>query len=194
MGTLLFANTVTCTFSNLASTLSSLTTDTSITIFDLANVVLNNSSVSGSLGNIIKSYTGSYLLDFSPSDFSTAKYTANAIGIFYNCTKLSGMCQLPSSMTDARSMFEGCTGLTSIDTTTFTNVTNAHSMFSGCTGLTSINTSGFTNITNSGSMFLGCTGLTSIDTTAFIKVTNTRQMFSSCTGLTSIDTAAFINV
>src|SRR5574344_2042744 len=137
MGTLLFANTVTCTFSNLASTLSSLTTDTSITISDPANVVLNNSSVSGSLGNIIKSYTGSYLLDFSPSDFSASKYTANATGLFNGCTKLAGMCKLPSSITNATRMFIGCTGLTSVDTSAFTNVTNTNMMFYNCTELTS---------------------------------------------------------
>src|SRR5574344_1962378 len=137
--------------------------NTSFYITYPADVVLDSSSVSGSLGNMIKSYTGSYLLDFSPSDFSTSEYTTNATNLFNGCTKLAGMCKLPSSITDAYSMFGGCIRLASIDTTAFVNVTNASEMFSGCTVLASIDTAAFTNATNASSMFYRCTGLTSID-------------------------------
>src|SRR5574344_2451264 len=185
----LYTNTLTCTWLELQTALSgagTLTANTSITVSDPANVVIGNSGTSGTLGYLIKNYTGSYRLDFTPSDFSTATYTANSNSLFYNCTKLSGMCKLPSSITNAFRMFYNCAGLTSIDTTAFTNVTNAICMFQKCTGLTSIDASGFTNVTNANGMFNGCTGLTSIDTTAFTNVTNADYMFNGCTSLKSI--------
>src|SRR5574344_852782 len=217
----LYTNTLTCTWAELQTALSgagTLTANTSITISDPANVVLGNSGISGTLGYLIKNYTGSYLLDFTPSDFSTASYTTDSIKLFAYCTKLSGMCRLPSSITGAMYMFYYCTGLTSIDTSAFTNITStydmfwncmgltsidttafknvkdASNMFAVCAGLTSIDTSAFTNVTNADSMFIDCTGLTSIDTTAFTKVTIASWMFQNCTRLTSIDTSAFTNV
>src|SRR5574344_2258067 len=171
----LYTNTLTCTWAELQTALSgagTLTANTSITVSDPANVVIGRYDTSGTLGYLIKNYTGSYFLDFTPSDFSTATYTADSNCLFYGCTKLSGMCKLPSSITSASLMFYGCTGLTSIDTSGFTKVTNTTYMFFGCTGLTSIDTSGFTNVTNARYMFYNCTGLTSIDTSGFTKVTN----------------------
>src|SRR5574344_441855 len=161
----LYTNTLTCTWLKLQTALSgvgTLTANTSITVSDPTNVVIGNSGTSGTLGYLIKKYTGSYLLDFTPSDFSTATYTANSNSLFYNCTKLSGMCKLPSSITNAIGMFQNCTGLTSIDASGFTNVTSANGMFNGCTGLTSIDTTAFTNVTNADYMFNGCTSLKSI--------------------------------
>src|SRR5574344_193633 len=123
----LYTNTLTCTWLELQTALAgagTLTANTSITVSDPANVVLGNSGTSGTLGYLIKNYTGSYLLDFTPSDFSTATYTTNSTNLFNGCTKLSGMCKLPSSITNAFRMFQNCTGLTSIDTSGFTNVSN----------------------------------------------------------------------
>src|SRR5574344_1577713 len=193
----LYTNTLTCTWAELQTALSgagTLTANTSITVSDPANVVIGRYDTSGTLGYLIKNYTGSYFLDFTPSDFSTATYTADSNCLFYGCTKLSGMCKLPSSITSASLMFYGCTGLTSIDTTAFTNVTEADWMFINCIGLTSIDTSAFTKVTSAESMFFVCTGLTSINTTGFTNVTNAYGMFYGCTGLTSIDTSAFTNV
>src|SRR5574344_435738 len=182
----LYTNTLTCTWLKLQTALSgagTLTANTSITVSDPTNVVIGNSNTTGTLGYLIKKYTGSYLLDFTPSDFSTATYTANSNSLFYNCTKLSGMCKLPSSITNAFRMFYNCAGLTSIDASGFTNVTNANGMFNGCTGLTSIDTTAFTNVTNANGMFNGCTSLKSIDATTFTNVTNADAMFADCTGL-----------
>src|SRR5574344_996306 len=193
----LYTNPLTCTWAELQTALSgagTLTANTSITISDPANVVLGNSGISGTLGYLIKNYTGSYLLDFTPSDFSTSRYTTYSTYLFFGCTKLSGMCNLPNNIIDASSMFLGCTKLTSIDTSAFTKVTNASSMFQGCTGLTSIDTTAFTNVKYADSMFYGCNNLVSIDTTAFTNVTNATNMFNGCTGLTSIDTTVFTNV
>src|SRR5574344_1835133 len=132
----LYTNTLTCTWLELQTALSgagTLTANTSITVSDPANVVIGSSSTSGTLGYLIKSYTGSYLLEFTPSDFSTATYTANSTNLFNSCTRLSGMCKLPSSIKNTGYMFYGCTGLTSIDTSVFTNVASAYYMFYGCT-------------------------------------------------------------
>src|SRR5574344_955394 len=206
------------TWEDLEDTINNADSNLRIKITDPENVVLGDSYTSGTIGNIIYSYIGKYMFDFTPSDFSTAKYTVDSTNLFDGCINLSGMCKLPSSITnaqwmfnecikltiidtsgftkvtDADKMFYNCTELTSIDTTVFKNVTNAHGMFDGCTGLTSIDTTAFTNVTDADFMFDGCTGLTNIDTTAFTKVTDAENMFSNCTGLTSIDTTAFKNV
>ena len=68
-------------------------------------------------------------------------------------------------------MFQGCTGLTSLDLSRFdtSNVTYMNGMFQGCTGLTSLDLSGFvtSNVTYMRDMFRGCTGLTSLDLSRF---------------------------
>src|SRR5574344_989583 len=216
----LYTDTLTTTFANLATALSSMTANTSITILDPENIVIGNSGTSGTLGYIIKAYsnTGRYLVDLSPTDLSSAQYTSGATSLFRACTKLSGIGKLPLGITDATYMFLNCSALTSVDTTSFTNVNNtsgmfysctsltsvdttpftkvtsASSMFSSCTSLTSVDTASFTNVISASSMFQNCPKLTSIDTTAFTKVINADYMFSSCTSLTSIDTTAFTKV
>src|SRR5574344_311511 len=205
-------------WADLENILNNADSNLKIKITDPENVVLGYSGTSGTLGNLIKSYTGEYLIDFTPSDFSEAKYTDDSTRLFEDCTKLSGICKLPSSITNAFGMFWKCMSLTNIDTSAFTNVakavdmfnsctklssidtsifknlTDATAMFSNCTSLTGVDTSGFTNVTKADSMFNDCKGLTSIDTTAFTKVTTAKYMFYGCTGLTSIDTSAFANV
>src|SRR5574344_2671618 len=128
----LYKNKITCTWKNLHKAISgkgTLTANTSITISDPENVKLGNSEIDGYLGYLIKNYKGKYLLDFTPSDFSTAKYEPPSDSLFYGCTKLSGMCKLPSSIINAYMMFYGCTSLVSVDTTAFKNVKNANNMF-----------------------------------------------------------------
>src|SRR5574344_690307 len=187
-------NYVETTWEDLEDTLDNMYSNLKIKITDPENVVLGDADAPGTLGYIISSYTGSYFLDFTPSDFSTATYTADSKCLFFGCTNLSGMCKLPNNIIDASSMFQNCTGLTSIDTSGFTNVIDAFRMFANCTGLTSIDTSAFTKVTHSTGMFSGCTGLTSINTSVFTNVTNASDMFSNCQKLTSIDTSAFKNV
>src|SRR5574344_1346135 len=182
------------TCKDLPNILKNADSNLKIKITDPENVVLGYHGIYGTLGYLINNYTGAYLVDFTPSDFSTAIYTANSTYLFNGCTKLSGMCKLPSSITNASKMFANCTGLTSIDTSGFTNVTNTGYMFTGCTNLTSIDTSGFTNVTNADYMFQNCTGLTSIDTTAFTNVTNANNMFFNCTNLKNIDMSGFENI
>ena len=71
-----------------------------------------------------------------------------------------------SNVTDMESMFRGCSGLTSLDVSSFnTNmVTDMSYMFKGCTSLTSLTLSNFntSNVTYMDSMFYGCTNLKTI--------------------------------
>ena len=102
-----------------------------------------------------------------------------------------------SNVTDMDYMFNGCSGLTSLDLRNFntSNVTRMSGMFSGCSGLTSLDLSKFVtnNVTSMGSMFDGCSGLASLDVSNFntSKVTDMGGMFYGCDGLTSLDLRNF---
>ena len=109
-----------------------------------------------------------------------------------------------SNVTDMGSMFDGCSGLTSLDVSNFntSNVTNMGGfmggimggMFSGCYRLTSLDLSNFntSNVTDMSRMFSDCSGLTSLDVSHFntSNVTNMSRMFSGCI-LTSLDLSNF---
>ena len=91
-----------------------------------------------------------------------------------------------------RSMFQGASGLTSLDLSTFNTgkVTNMANMFYGCTGLTSLDISSFNteNVTTMSYMFRNCSSLTSLDLSSFNtkKVASMDFMFSGCSALTTI--------
>ena len=130
--------------------------------------------------------------DFRPT--TTAKW-------FSNCTvlrKIGGLEHLNTSeVKDMSEMFEGCSGLTSLDLSHFNtqNVTNMRWMFLGCSGLTSLDVSHFNtqNVTDMQSMFSGCSVLTSLDLSHFNpqNVTFMSYMFYGCSGLTSLDLSHF---
>ena len=98
-----------------------------------------------------------------------------------------------TGMTDASSMFYGCSELTEINLSGMdtSSVTNMGGMFSGCSKLTEINLSGMdtSNVTNMGGMFRGCSGLTEIELSGMdtSSVTNMGGMFSGCSKLTEIN-------
>ena len=102
-----------------------------------------------------------------------------------------------SKVTNMESMFNTCSGLTSLDLSGFntSNVTNMGGMFYGCSGLTSLDISSFdtSNVTYMNNMFSHCNGLTSLDVSNFntSNVTNMINMFSGCTSLTSLDLRNF---
>ena len=89
-------------------------------------------------------------------------------------------------------MFSSCSGLTSIDLSSFDtlNVTYMNSMFEYCSKLTSLDLSSFntSNVTDMCYMFEYCSGLTSIDLSSFDtpNVTDMRYMFRFCSKLTSL--------
>ena len=97
-----------------------------------------------------------------------------------------------SNVTDMASMFRSCSGLTSLDVSSFdtSNVTNMGSMFNSCSNLTSLDLRNFntSKVTSMGYMFNNCTSLTSLDLSNFntINVTTMESMFSGCTSLNSL--------
>ena len=90
-----------------------------------------------------------------------------------------------------RSMFRGCTGLTSAPELPATTLASScyNEMFQGCTGLTSAPELPATTLEPScyRSMFYGCTGLTSAPELPATTLASScyNEMFQGCTGLTS---------
>src|SRR5574344_427908 len=191
--TALYTNTLTCTFSELSEKLIDLSSNTSITISDPAHVILGDSNTSGTLGFIIRNYTGNCLLDFSPSDFSTSQCTSGE-NLFANCASIVRMCRLPSSITSTSYMFSNCVNLLTIDTSSFINVTDSNHMFVNCLKLVSIDTSTFKNVLDISGMFYGCSRLAYVNTSSFANCTNATYAFYYCSKLTKVDTSSFSKV
>ena len=97
-----------------------------------------------------------------------------------------------SNVTSMSNMFYNCSGLTSLDVSSFdtSNVTRMSRMFEDCSGLTSLDVSSFdtSNVIYMSSMFSGCSGLTSLDLSRWntSKVTDMNNMFKSCSKLKTI--------
>ena len=115
--------------------------------------------------------------------------------IIFSGTHITNLIQMVrmDSLTNMNSMFGGCSGLTSLDTSGWntSNVTDMAYMFAGCSGLTSLDLSNFdtSKVTNMVYMFNYCPNLTSLDLsnwdTSNVKYMN--NMFQGCSGLTSLD-------
>jgi len=88
-------------------------------------------------------------------------------------------------------MFDGCSGLTSLDLSSFdtSNVTHVGHMFNGCSKLTSLDLSSFdtNNVIDTQYMFNDCSELTTIYVSHSWDITkilfNTTNMFSNCSNL-----------
>jgi len=135
-------------------------------------------------------------------DASFADYYPTSTAYWFmacsNLTSIDGMANLKTAnVTDMYAMFSGCSGLTSLDVSSFNtaNVTNMTWMFEGCSALASLDVSGFNtaNVTYMGGMFIGCSGLTSLDVSGFntANVTHIGAMFHGCSGLMSLDVSGF---
>ena len=102
-----------------------------------------------------------------------------------------------SNVTNMKSMFNECRGLTSLDVSNFdtSNVTDMDYIFGNCTKLTSLDVSNFvtSKVTKMNGMFRGCIGLKSLDVSNFdtSNVTSMGDMFYDCYGLTSLDLSRF---
>ena len=122
--------------------------------------------------------------------------TSNGI-VTWEITEASFKGSDTSKVTDMYKMFAYCSGLTSLDLSSFdtSKVTKMSSMFNGCISLTSLDVSNFntSNVTNMACMFQDCTSLTSLTLSNFntSKVTNMNYMFWSCSNLTSLDVSNF---
>lgn len=98
-----------------------------------------------------------------------------------------------SKVTNMASMFGVCSGLTSLEVSSFdtSNVTDMNNMFVNCSGLTTLDLSNFntSNVTDMASMFNSCKSLTSLTLSNFntSNVTNMNGMFNICKNLTLLD-------
>ena len=121
-------------------------------------------------------------------------------GLFFNCTSLIGVPDLPYGIGVYKNAFEamfyGCTGLTSVPSNYLPYTSLAErcyaQMFWGCTGLTSAPTLPATSLAKGcySEMFARCTGLTSAPTlpATSLEIGCYQNMFNGCTGLTSAPT------
>lgn len=135
------------------------------------------------------------------ASFADCSSITSTLGWFYGFSKLTSIIGLnylnTSNVTSMVEMFEGCSGLTSLDVTNFdtSNVTDMLYMFRDCSGLTSLDVTNFdtSNVTNMIGLFDYCSGLTSLDVTKFntSNVTNMAGMFEYCSGLASLDLTNF---
>ena len=97
-----------------------------------------------------------------------------------------------SKATEMNSMFNGCSGLISLDVSSFdtSNVTSMADMFDGCSGLISLNVSSFdtSKVTNMNLMFTYCSKLIELDLSGWniSNGTTTVSMFSGCPKLSKI--------
>ena len=102
-----------------------------------------------------------------------------------------------SNVTSMKSMFIGCSSLTSLDVSSFdtSKVTSMESMFNGCRSLKSLDLSGWdtSSLTSTTRMFYGCSGLTSLDVSSFYtsNVISMNHMFYNCASLTSLNLSNF---
>lgn len=102
-----------------------------------------------------------------------------------------------SDVQSMRSMFYGCSNLTTLDVSHFVtdNVTDMRLMFYECSNLTSLDVSGFDtqNVTDMAGMFSGCDCLTTLDVSVFNtqNVVYMNWMFQNCTHLTTLDVSGF---
>ena len=126
----------------------------------------------------------------------------NIYGIFLSNVSLTSIPKdmlsvLSKDCTNMTGMFYYCSGLTSLDLSSFDTsmVTSMDYMFNQCSGLTSLDLSKFDTsmVTNMSYMFSYCSGLTSLDLSNFdtSKVTNMSSMFFNCGKLTSLDLSSF---
>ena len=101
------------------------------------------------------------------------------------------------NVTSLKSMFEGCSSLTSLDLSKFDtrNVTDTSFMFKDASNLERVYLYGFNTakVTTMESMFEGCTKLLPPDFQTFdtSKVTNMSSMFKNCLALENVDLLSF---
>ena len=90
---------------------------------------------------------------------------------------------------------ENVQSITGLDYLNTDSVTNMAAMFMGCTGLTSLDLSSFntTMVADMFHMFYECSNLASLDVSSFntAKVRDMRGMFRNCSKLTSLDLSSF---
>ena len=84
-----------------------------------------------------------------------------------------------------RSLFYGCTGLTTIPQLDTSNATDISYMFYGCTGLTTIPQLDTSNVTSFDMIFNGCNNLTDVPEMDLQKCTYVSNPLTGCNKLTN---------
>ncbi len=158
--------------------------------------VMFDATITSPVEPTVNSVTGGTMVYDDNLDGTWHVYTADPVtGVnWLNNTDITGfVANAGNTLTTMTGMFYGCSGLTTLDVTSFgtAQVTTMNSMFHGCSGLTALDVTSFgtAQVTSMQSMFSGCSGLTSLDLTSFdtAQVTNMSGMFSGCSGLTALD-------
>ncbi|WP_407433055.1 BspA family leucine-rich repeat surface protein [Methanobrevibacter sp.] len=145
--------------------------------------------------------------DYTAQEYGVYTTTLKELGIkdLTSCYKtfkesnITNLISFPdtSEVTTMRAMFQFCTGLTSLDLSSFNTISvrNMEFMFYGCSGLTSLDLSSFntSNVTSMMCMFDDSYNLNSIVLSSFdtSNVYNMDRMFYRCSGLTSLDLSNF---
>ena len=147
--------------------------------------------------NTIPSITTA-VFDESFGNCTTVTSTAGWFCNDSNLVAIRGIEHLKTeNVTDMRSMFYGCSKLTSLDVSNFNtaNATNLRCMFDFCSSLTSLDVNKFktANVTDMSRMFDSCQSLMSLDVSNFntANVTNMSGMFDQCNQLVSLDVSNF---
>ena len=155
---------------------------------------LTNFNIDGNVysENVPEMFFGCTSLTRVSGDFKAL----SAERMFAGCTALKNILATLRlhSVELAGGMFNGCTSLTSVNLTTFTNLSDANIMFSGCKALTSVDLTSLTNLSDAGSMFYGCTSLASVDLTSLTNLSSASGMFNGCTALTGVNCSDLVNL
>ena len=117
---------------------------------------------------------------------------------FSSLTTVTGMDLLDTSkVTNMKTMFYNCSGLTGLDVSGFdtSQVTDMSWMFAGCSTLTGLDLSGFdiSQVTLMRAMFQNCNALVNLDVSGFktSNVTDMAYMFQKCNSLNNLNVSGF---
>lgn len=121
--------------------------------------------------------------DYNATVDTTGGYTGN-VGIKALITEVGDIDT--SSWTSMKSLFEGCSKLTTISLLDTSKVTTMQSMFGYCAELRTIPLLNTSKVTAMQSMFSNCTNLITIPLLDTSKVTTINNMFYTCPNLTAI--------
>jgi len=115
---------------------------------------------------------------------------------FKNCSNLysfainNGL----SNILNAQSAWEGCSSLTSFNTSGLTSLQSAGSAWKGCSSLTSFNTSGLTSLQSAESAWEDCSSLTSFNTSGLTSLQYAVLAWDGCSSLTSFDASGLTSL
>lgn len=164
-----------------------------ITMSNVTKVYIHSSFSDVKLTNAKSYFRGmSSLTEITGLNYLDVSAAKDVSMMFASCSKLAttdGLLYLDNA-TVAKSMFSGCSSLTSLPVVfgTSNTLTNTSYMFKDCTKLSSIGSTNYprtANVTDMSYMFYGCSNLVSAPLSRFntSSATNMQSMFSGCSKL-----------